>query len=551
MLDASPDVIDDGDRVLVRYSLDAAPVRKDDVFIASYSPSDVDIRLKAPISYKFIRDLKGSTPFDLVNMRGDYVFVLFAGGLDAPVELCRSNLVAFRNYNAPRAARLMHTHHSEEMQISWSSQLSSFQPRVIYWACDDNPSDALAIAMASSQTWGKEDLCGAPATTTGYRDPGYVHTSTLSQLIPGRAYCYRFGGDDEWSDINRFMQPSRTYPFSVIAYGDEGQTTTDGTTIEQDMPYSRATADLTLSLLEGDPSTQLVIHFGDISYARGYAADWDIFTHMNKDVLSRAPYAVSVGNHEADYPNSSSYQNGSESGGECGVPVQMQFPAPQPGFNKPWYWFASGPLFIFMMSTEHDFRMGSEQYEYIRDTLTNKVDRSLTPWVIFTGHRPMYIDSTNNNTGNGDQTVAEELRKHVEPLLLDAGGRAVDLTLWGHHHSYQRMCSSFAGEYSVTPTSSDLITVGYVNTVGACIQRADLFDGEAVYHSPSHPIPLVVGTAGPSPSTNVQLPTPDFVEKVSFTHGVAHIKVLDESSLHWRFVRDSFNDTIDSFWLLH
>lgn len=464
MLEASPDVIDDGDRVQVHYGLDAAPVGKDDVFIAAYSPSDVDVRLTAPISYKFIVDMKGVTPFDLVNMRADYVFVLFEGGLAAPVELSRSNKVAFRNYNAPRAARLMHTHQPEEMQISWSSQLSSFSPRVIYWACsgDDLSFGAPhATAAASSRTWGKGELCGAPATTTGYRDPGYVHTSTLSQLLPGQKYCYRYGGDDEWSDTHRFTQPSQTYPFSAIAYGDEGQSTTDGTTIEQDMPYSRATADLTLSLLEDDPTTQLVVHFGDISYARGYAADWDIFTHMNRGVLSRAPYAVSVGNHEADYPHSSSYQNGSESGGECGVPVQLQFPAPQPALNKPWYWFTSGPLFIFMMSTEHDFRMGSEQYEYIRDTLTTKVDRSLTPWVIFTGHRPMYIDSTNNSTGNGDQTVAEELRKHVEPLLLDAGGRAVDLTLWGHHHSYQRMCSSFAGE-SFVPTSSARIIVGRI-----------------------------------------------------------------------------------------
>jgi hypothetical protein len=48
----------------------------------------------------------------------------------------------------------------------------------------------------------------------------------------------------------------------------------------------------------------------------------------------------------------------------------------------------------------------------------------------------------------------------------------------------------------------------------------------------------------------VQLSTPAYVEKVSFAHGVAHIKVFNESSLHWRFVRDSLNDTIDSFWLL-
>ena len=113
MLEASPAVIDDGDRVQVHYCLDTAPVGKDsDIFIAAYSPSNVDVRLTAPISYKFIGDMKGVTPFDLVNMRDDYVFVLFEGGLAAPVELIRSNTVVFRNYNAPRAARLMHTHQS-------------------------------------------------------------------------------------------------------------------------------------------------------------------------------------------------------------------------------------------------------------------------------------------------------------------------------------------------------------------------------------------------------------------------------------------------------
>ncbi len=82
--------------------------------------------------------------------------------------------------------------------------------------------------------------------------------------------------------------------------------------------------------------------------------------NMNKDILNAVPYAASVGNHEADYPNSTTYQNGTDSGGECGIAVKMQFPTPQPALNKPWYWFMSGPLFVVMMSTEHDFRKGSE-----------------------------------------------------------------------------------------------------------------------------------------------------------------------------------------------
>ena len=39
-----------------------------------------------------------------------------------------------------------------------------------------------------------------------------------------------------------------------------------------------------------------------------------------------------------------------------------------------------------MMSTEHDFRKGSKQYIALRDYLKS-VDRGVTPWLIFAGHR--------------------------------------------------------------------------------------------------------------------------------------------------------------------
>lgn len=44
----------------------------------------------------------------------------------------------------------------------------------------------------------------------------------------------------------------------------------------------------------------------------------------------------------------------------------------------------------------------------------NAVDRSRTPWVIVGGHRPIYIDSTNFAPGQGDQTVAADLRAALE-----------------------------------------------------------------------------------------------------------------------------------------
>ena len=68
------------------------------------------------------------------------------------------------------------------------------------------------------------------------------------------------------------------------------------------------------------------------------------------------------------------------------------------------------------MSTEHDFTADSEQLQFLDDHL-KKVDREKTPWLIFTGHRPMYVDSTDIRRRAGDRPVASLLRKHVEPLL--------------------------------------------------------------------------------------------------------------------------------------
>jgi len=80
------------------------------------------------------------------------------------------------------------------------------------------------------------------------------------------------------------------------------------------------------------------------------------------------------------------------------------------------YGFDYGNVHVVMMSTEHDFTANSEQIQFL-DNHLRKVDRHKTPWLIFAGHRPMYIDSTYDEGRAGDQPVARLLRQHVEPLL--------------------------------------------------------------------------------------------------------------------------------------
>ncbi len=49
------------------------------------------------------------------------------------------------------------------------------------------------------------------------------------------------------------------------------------------------------------------------------------------------------------------------------------------------------------MSTEHNFTVGSKQYNWIKETLA-KIDRSVTPWVVFTGHRLLIVINDTNRT---------------------------------------------------------------------------------------------------------------------------------------------------------
>lgn len=78
---------------------------------------------------------------------------------------------------------------------------------------------------------------------------------------------------------------------------------------------------------------------------------------------------------------------------------------PWPAFKQPWFSVTNGPVTVVHMSTEWNFTAGSAQWLWLEGALA-AVDRKRTPWLIFVGHRPMYISSTNDDQPGGDQPGA-------------------------------------------------------------------------------------------------------------------------------------------------
>jgi len=429
--------------VKVQWSGVANPSSDD--WIGVFSPVPSTFLLITPVKYQFCNASSeyqatgsGAFSFNLLNMHAEYVFVLFRNGTQYPIVLAVSEQVTFQNLNEPLQGHLTLTSTLSEMKLSWAIGYESISQYVEWGTRSGNYTNS---EYATLSTYTVADMCGPPASTVGWRDPGYLATALMVNLQPNQTYYYRYGSDQSgWSPEYTFISPPKVAKDTgvrIIAFGDMGQGQTDDTLEPSEQQPSLDTTSNIAKIIESS-HVDFVLHVGDLSYANGYSAEWDQFMSQILPVATRVAYMTSGGNHEIDYPNATSYYNGTDSGGECGVPYNARFTMPgvsvQEGVH--WYSFNYGNVHVLMMDTEYNFQAGSAQYDFIENDLKN-VNRQNTPWVIFCGHRPMYIDSDWFFGYNSDQSVAELLREVIEPLLVKYN---VNLGLWGHHHSYQRTC---------------------------------------------------------------------------------------------------------------
>jgi len=241
---------------------------------------------------------------------------------------------------------------------------------------------------------------------------------------------------------------------------------TDGSNEASEMDGSiLTTVALTADIYSGNvnlAASAAVFHIGDISYARGYVTIWEQFFNQISAMTPYLPWMTVDGNHERDWPKSGSVWTGTDSGGECGVALTSRFHMPSPSVpavaDETWWSIDFGPVHFTVISTEHDFNQSSAQYTWFQKDLAS-VDRKKTPFLILAGHRPMYIDSTNNDPQGGDLPVGQQLIDALEPLMQKY---QVDAAFWGHHHSYQRTCPV----HNFTCVSENLGTIHIVSGAG-------------------------------------------------------------------------------------
>lgn len=396
---------------------------------------------------------------------------------------------------------------AEILTLAWNQELSSTGGRVqlASSAADLQVGRLLATVPAQDYVLTKADVCGAgPASTTGWHDMGRQWSARLDLTgFGGGQLAYRVLDDTEASDIRLLRVPipkgDRT-PFNFIAFADMGEgfdlweapggrNYNNGWIAKMTSYVVRDFVTGAIAPLGSVKAPPMAVHIaGDMSYSDGYLASLSGWIDDMEPSISRAPAFYGNGNHEVDWLDtpevqalnrdfsgwmSSDGRISSSSGGECGVAFKvLQQVSPTPGAL--YFSYSIGMVQFLVLSTEHDFGRGSEQYQWFEAQL-QRIDRVVTPWVVVSTHRPPYLDKVTSGAavlGTAQWMTRFWQQQGLDELVVKYG---VDLVISGHFHQTQRQCSILAGR---------------------CAQNATLIDGVWHYYAPPAPIYYVTGSLG-------------------------------------------------------
>ncbi|CAF1079501.1 unnamed protein product [Rotaria sordida] len=399
--------------------------------------------------YEFVKSKQINMSWQMINLRRPLQFRYYSRDLSCSGNyslIAQSVVIEPVNYNEPTHIHLAYGDRLDQIFVSYLTNSSQYTPQCQYGF------DSFTLEFyqnGTTTTYTASDMCEEKATLWGpqkFIDPGYMHTILLEDLRPSTTYFYRVGNNEYgWSSIYSFTNrpATKNEAVTLIAYGDMGLSPVE--------PGAKSTIDRVTTRIISTNITCL-LHIGDISYARGIGALWDAFMTQIQPIAARTPYMVSIGNHEYDHvtggdkdpsgaPGPGGFRPGwgdygTDSGGECAVPMVHRFHSPSNGNGLFWYSFDVGPIHIIYYSTEHDFRRSSPQYAWIEQDLRS-VNRSRTPWLIVGSHRQMY---TSEIESIGEYEITMMLQLYLEPLFYQYH---VDVNLFAHRHSYERTCPMY------------------------------------------------------------------------------------------------------------
>ncbi|MBN3304980.1 acid phosphatase type 7 isoform X2 [Amia ocellicauda] len=381
--------------------------------------------------------------------------------------------------------------------------------------------------LSEAESWVEYGLRGgmpfeltAEGNYTLFEDGGkekrklYIHRVTVTGLKPGSVYDYHCGSNYGWSEIFFFnaMKGGTSWSPRFALFGDMGN--------ENPQSLARLQKETQLGMYD------IILHIGDFAYDmhEDNARIGDEFMRQVEAIGAYVPYMTCPGNHENAY-NFSNYRNRFSMPGDS---------------ESLWYSWNIGPAHIISFSTEVYFYLDYgldlifRQYAWLKKDLeeANKPEnRKVRPWIITMAHRPMYCSNDDKDDCTMFESYVRLGRNDTKPPAPGLENLfylyGVDLELWAHEHSYERLWPVYGFK---------------------------VFNGsmEQPYTNPKAPVHIITGSAGCREKHDGFIPKPrDWSAFRNTDYGYTRMQIENATHIYLDQVSDDQNGkVIDSFWLV-
>ncbi|GMR60043.1 hypothetical protein PMAYCL1PPCAC_30238, partial [Pristionchus mayeri] len=336
----------------------------------------------------------------------------------------------------------------------------------------------------------------------------YVHRVVMTGLTPGESYAYQVGRPGYLSKEFVFKQLPLQPPYNILVFGDLG--VYHGESIPS-------------MLMEADKKAfDLIVTVGDYAYDlfSNNGKTGDQFFATLEPLFATVPFMVVAGNHEAEEywkANYTTYRN--------------SFTMPDEGYgDNQFYSFDVGPIHFVGLSSEYYgfyYLYGMEpvftQYDWlVKDLEAANKNRGTRPWIFSFSHRPFYCSNDNSEECNAfeNQLVRDGFLNMpgLEALFIEQG---VDITFWGHEHSYERFLPR-------TPSAK---------------QAAD------PYKNPAGPIYFISGSAGCHSDHATFADPVEYSAARNNEYGYTRMFVPNSTHIHFEQYSVENDMVVDSVWI--
>ncbi len=322
----------------------------------------------------------------------------------------------------------------------------------VMWKTNTSTPDAYApfVKFGYSETEITGKAHGTSCQTRTYTGVDWHHDCTFGPIAFGKPVYYYVGNDNcpeaVMTVLTAHALTAHGADASVAIIGDLG--------LENALPTVQ-----TVGQALAQNKVDLMFHIGDISYADDfeppgpnpdYEPKTDEFMSLIEPLTTRAGYMVTPGNHDVTCSYKSDEGCPEYLRNFTAFRTRWRMPGHESfGVDNMWYSFNHGNIHFVSINTETDHE-GSpfkpsgngtihaggfgKQMQWLELDLASanlKENRSVRPWIVVLGHRPLY------STSNLDYPPGQQGRTRAafEPLLLKY---KVDVYMSGHVHWFER-----------------------------------------------------------------------------------------------------------------